>query len=307
MSNHKMKIAITGGRGFVGKYLLDLLSVRYGCVVLGRGKQEDLEVNGQKIPYIQTNYGKEQLLHQLEDVQAVVHMASKRYEPNEKIFDYFTSINVADNLFYTCAALGITNVVFLSSRAVYGVNPKIPWQEGIETTPVTFYGISKITVEKMAEYYNNRYDLKIKSLRLAQIVGLEEREGYMVSTFLNQAINKKRLEIWGEGKGSREYIYVKDVVRAVEKSLENDKIRGIFNIGSNMSTSHRELADIINRIFNNAGNLDLLENKKADETNYLMDSNKAASVLGWAPKWTLGEALIDMQKKLANEQQTEVS
>ena len=114
MSNHKMKIAITGGRGFVGKYLLDLLSVRYGCVVLGRGKQEDLEVNGQKIPYIQTNYGKEQLLHQLEDVQAVVHMASKRYEPNEKIFDYFTSINVADNLFYTCAALGITNVVFLS-------------------------------------------------------------------------------------------------------------------------------------------------------------------------------------------------
>ena len=295
MQNHKMKIAITGGRGFIGKYLLGLLSTRYDCVVFGRGKQKDFEVNGQRISYIQTNYEKEQLMHQLEDAQALVHMASKRYEPNEQISDYFTSIIASDNLFNTCASLGITNVVFLSSQAVYGVNPKIPWQEEMKTTPGTFYGISKITVEKMAEYYSDRYDLKIKSLRLAQIVGLGEREGYMVSTFLNQAIHKKRLKVWGEGKGSRDYIYVKDAVRAVEKSLENDKIRGIFNIGSNISTSHRELAEIINRVYNNIGNLDLLKNIKADETNYLMDSNKAASVLGWIPIWTLQEALIDMK------------
>ena len=74
-----MKIAITGGRGFVGKYLLDLLSEHHDCIVLGRGEQEDFEINGRKISYIQTNYEKEQLIQQLEGVQAVVHMAAKKY------------------------------------------------------------------------------------------------------------------------------------------------------------------------------------------------------------------------------------
>lgn len=298
MRKNKMKIAITGGRGFVGKYLLDLLSERYDCVVLGRGKQENFEVNGRKISYIQTNYEKEQLMYQLEGVQSVVHMAAKKYEPNEQISDYFTSINASDNLFFACAALGITNVVFLSSRGVYGVNQKIPWQEETETFPSTFYGISKITIEKIAAYYNNRYDLNIKSLRLAQVIGLGEREGYMIRTFLNQAIHKKRLKVWGEGKGSRDYIYVKDVVRAIEKSLENDKLKGIMNIGSNIITSHKEVAETINNVFDNTGNLDFLKNQKEDEAKYLMDSSKAASVLGWTPKWTLRKALIDMREQL---------
>ena len=113
-----MKIAITGGRGFVGKYLLDLLSERYDCVVLGRGEQEDFKVNGRKISYIQTNYEKDQLLQQLESVQAVVHMAAKKYEPNEQMSDYFTSINVSDNLFSACAVLNITNIVLLTSLEV---------------------------------------------------------------------------------------------------------------------------------------------------------------------------------------------
>ena len=301
MQNYKMKIAITGGRGFIGKYLLDLLSKRYDCVVLGRGEQEDFEVNGRKISYIQTDYEKEQLMYQLEGVQAVVHMVAKKYEAKEQMSDYFTSINASDNLFFACAALGITNVVFLSSRGVYGVNPKIPWQEETETFPSTFYGISKVIIEKIAEYYNNRYDLNIKSLRLAQVIGLGEREGYMINTFVNQAIHKKRLKVWGEGKGSRDYIYVKDVVRVIEKSLENEKIKGIFNIGSNKSISHRELAETINSVFDNVGNIDLLKNKKADETKYVMDSNKVKFVLGWTQKWTLQDAFKDIQQTVLEE------
>ncbi len=291
-----MKIAITGGRGFVGKNILGLLSERYDCIVFGREQQEDFDVNGQKISYIQTNYEKKQLMYQLKGVQAVVHMAAKRYEPNEQISDYFTSINISDNLFFACAALDINNIVFLSSLGVYGVSPKIPSQEETETFPSTFYGISKVTIEKIAGYYNNRYDLNIKILRLAQLVGLGEREEYMFSTFLNQARYKKRLKVWGEGKGSRDYIYVKDVAHAIERSLENDKIKGIFNIGSNISTSHRKLAEMINNVFDNIGNLDFLEDKKEDTAKYLMNSNNAASKLGWVAKWTLRDALIDMQR-----------
>jgi len=296
MQKNKKKIAITGGSGFVGKYLLDLLNPHYNCVIFGRTKGEDFEVNGRKISYIQTDYKKEQLIKQLKGVQAVVHMAAKKYEPTEQMSDYFTSINASDNLFYACVTLNITNVVFLSSRAVYGVNPKIPWREEIETAPSTFYGISKMTIEKIAGYYNSRYDLNIKILRLAQIIGLDEREEYMFSTFLNQARYKKRLKIWGEGKGSRDYIYVKDAVRAIEKSLKNDNIKGIFNIGSNKSISHRELAETINNVFENIGNLDFLKDKKEDTAKYLMNSNNAASELGWIAKWTLRDALIDMQR-----------
>ena len=222
-------------------------------------------------------------------------MAAKKYEPNEQISDYFTSINLSDNLFSACAVLNITNIVFLSSRTVYGVNPKIPWKEEIETSPSTFYGISKVTVEKLAEYYNNKYDLKIKTLRLAQIIGFGEREGYMIITFLNQAIHKKRLQLWGKGKGSRDYIYVKDVCIAIEKSLKNDKINGIFNIGSNKSTSHREFAEVINDVFNNEGNLEFIENIEEDKSAFLMNSNKAALELDWNPQWNIRDALIDMK------------
>jgi len=290
-----LKIAITGGRGFVGKYLLDLLSEHHDCIVLGRGEQEIFDIKGGKVSYVQTNYEKEQLIQQLEGVQAVVHMAAKKYEPNEQMSDYFTSINLSDNLFSACSVLNITNIVFLSSRTVYGVNPKIPWKEETKTSPNTFYGISKVTIEKLAEYYNNKYNLKIKTLRLAQIIGFGEREGYMISTFLNQAIHKKRLQVFGEGKGARDYIYVKDVARAIEKSLEKDKIKGVFNIGSNKSTLHRELAETINNTFNNVGNLDFLQDIKEDKSISLMNCDKAASILDWKVKWTLQEALAEMK------------
>jgi len=295
-----LKIAITGGRGFVGKYLLDLLGEYHDCIVLGRDEQEDFEINGRKIPYIQTNYEKEQLIQQLEGVQAVVHMAAKRYEQDEQISDYFTSINLSDNLFSACFVLKITNIVFLSSIAVYGANPKNPWAEETEISPGTFYGISKVTIEKLAEYYSNKYDLKIKTLRLAQIIGLGEREGYMITTFLNQAIHKKRLQVFGKGKGAREYIYVKDVARAIEKSLEKDEIKGIFNIGNNKSTSHRELAETINSVFNNVGNLDFLQNLKEDKSISLMNSTKADSILNWKTQWNMRDALIDMRNNFVH-------
>ena len=79
--------------------------------------------------------------------------------------------------------------------------------------------------------------------------------------------------------------------------LENDKVSGIINIGSNKSTSHKELACAINNVFNNEGNLEFLKNLEEDKSISLMNSNKAVSLLDWRPKWTLQEALFEIKNK----------
>ncbi|MCK4664399.1 MAG: NAD(P)-dependent oxidoreductase [Bacteroidales bacterium] len=291
-----MRIAITGGTGFIGRWFLKMFGDKYNFIVLGiEPNINELVIDEKKYKFIKTDYSYNELMKYLKSVDAVVHLAAKRYKPESQMDYYLQNILISDNLFYSCKTLGIKNIIHLSSIGVYTPELDLPWIENQNVNPLNFYTILKLTVEKIANYYNNEFSMNIKNLRLAQVLGFGERDGYMLSIFIKSAFNKKTLNIFGKGEGRREYIYVKDVINAIDCALNKQEEQGVYNIGTNKNYSHLELAKKINEVFDNKGNIQLLPNHFEDKSVYLMNIEKAEKKLNWKPLWELNEALKDIR------------
>jgi len=291
-----MKLVITGGTGFIGHWFLDLFGREHEIRILGIEEDLDELVIGDKtFEFIRTDFSEKQLVPLLDGFESVLHLAARRYQPGDTMEDFLENIRISSSLFEACRKSGIQNVVHLSSIGVYSPDQGLPWQEDQAVNPSTFYAIAKLVVEKMSHIYNRNHGMKIKNLRVAQVLGPGEREGFMLSVFLKKAMNGETITVYGKGGGRREYIYVKDLAGAIHAALGKNDISGVFNIGSGSNTSHKELAETINRVFGNTGKLEFLEQKKEDKTVHLMDSERAARILGWRPGWTLQKALEDMK------------
>ena len=273
-------IAVTGGTGFIGNYLQDQLTGKEPCLILSRKN---------------TDYSKEQLIEQLAKCNCVVHLAGVRLK-EPKFDDYLPNIQITENLLYACQKTGIKNIVLASSIAVYGQNDTTPWTEKTPLNPVNFYGLSKLMMEEIGTYYNQKYEMAIKMLRIPQVMGIGERKGYMLDIFIQRAREKLPHELYGSGNGKREYIYVKDLVSAIETTLNHPEKKGVFNIGANLCISHRILAKTINSVFDNQDNLIDHPEMQSDETLYSMNTDKFMREFDWKPKYTLKRALMDMKK-----------
>jgi len=291
-----MKIAITGGSGFIGKWLLESIPEDIKCIVIGRiNRKNNIKIGKRVFDYFSTNYRKEEILKALKDCNAVVHLAAFRAGSNS-FDDYLSNIIISQKLFDSCMELGLKNIVALSSISVYSQDNVRPWNEKQYLLPDTFYGISKAAMESIAVYYNRKYEMAIKCLRVSSVIGLGERTGYMLMNFINQAYKKQKLTVFGKGTGRREYVYVKDVVNAIYAALKKEKQKGVFNVGTGKNTSHYELATTINNIFYNKNNLEIDPKTREDTSIYLMNIKKAQRSLGYRTQWSLEKGLKDIKR-----------
>jgi len=294
----KSRVIITGGSGFIGKSLIRRLSEDYKCIILGRQKRKVLKIDDSDFDYLQTDYSNNHLESVLTDTDRLVHLAAVRPGPDDNFDYYLPNIYFSSNIFNACASCGIKNIVALSSRMVYSEINTIPYSEGQYISPSSYYGISKAGMELLVEYCNRYLDMRIKCLRTAIVLGAEERKGSLHMDFIFKAIKKEPLLIYGSGKEKREYIYVKDVAGAIIDSLRHPEINGIFNIGSGKSISNLEIAEMINKVFGNAGNISFMNNKYKEKPQSLMDIRKAEKLLGWRPEWTIRDCLADLRDEL---------
>ena len=239
-----------------------------------------------------TDYSIESLKEAIQGADAVVHLAAKRGTTMD-VNDYFQNAVITQNLYKSCADLGIKNIVFISSIAVYSDEKAIPWKEQ-DVTPKTVYGSIKLLCENIGNIYHDKFGLNIKSLRLGQVLGEGEVKG-MMNTFIDRAYEKEELTVTGRSISKREFVYVKDVVDAVLLSLEKPQIHGSFNIGSNESYSNLEIAEAVNEVFDNIDNLSYDDSIPETIESSMMDSSFASRIIGYEPKWTLKEALKDIK------------
>ena len=296
-----MNIAITGGTGFIGRWVLETIDKSKNVTIFGRDKgRMTIDIGTKEFKYVYTDYSESDLVDKLKGYDALIHLAATRVA-NSGFKPYLANIAISQSLFEACEQNKVRNIVTLSSISVYSDINKLPWREDDNVTPLSFYGISKVSMENLAELYNKTKSMNIKSLRVARVVGHGERSGYMLMNFVNQAFMKETLKVYGEGAGKREYIYVKDVADAILHALKKEEIQGIFNIGTGVKTSHYELAKTINTVFNNENNLEFVKDIKEDQTIFLMDNHKTKEELGWSSKWTLAEGLKDIQNMMSKE------
>ena len=296
----KKKILVTGGAGFIGSNLVDeLIKKNYKVVVvddLSFGKRKYVNKKA-KFYKLSIENKKLKEVFRKEKPQIVFHLAAQkdvRKSVADPIFDAQINILGSLNLLENCLKYKVKKFIFTSSGgAIYGDTKKVPTPEDHPEWPISPYAVAKLTIDKYLHFYHQVYGLKYVSLRLANIYGPRqdaEGEAGVVAIFINKLLKGKRPIINGDGKQTRDYVYVDDVVRACLLSFKN-KITGIYNIGTSKETS-------VNQLFRKLIKIDKFKIKEkygpampGEQMRSNLSYKKAQKEMGWQSRINLDEGL----------------
>lgn len=290
-------IGITGGTGFIGQYFLRAYADRFRLKVATQRNDTTTLFCHPHIEYCISDYGRDSFAALFAGCDAVIHLAAKRPTPEaeQSLLNYANNIAISEALFDVCAELNLGNVINISSRSVYDAVSKEPHRESEAAKPYNYYGTAKLCVESIAEIYNQKYGMCIKSLRLGQVLGLGERRS-MQTVFLEKALRGEVLQVYGSGTALRQFIYVKDVCLAIMAALECRDSSGVFNICSSETLTNRDIALKYCEVFENKAGIRVDPAKPEDGFFPLLDVSKAMQVLGFTPSYDFCSALRDMRK-----------
>ena len=256
-----MKAVITGGCGFIGSHLVELLLNRDISVIiyddLSTGKLENLQFCQDQIHIISSDIRNLDKLNQtLKGVDWLFHLAALTSVPQSVIDPYQThEINNTGTLNVLWAALkaGVSRVVISSSCAVYGDRHAPPLKETDLPSPKSLYAASKVTAEALAESFYQSYGLETVCLRYFNVYGPRQRAdsdyAAAIPKFIQCYQQKQSPQVYGDGLQSRDFIHVSDVARAnlLAASLSSSILKSdrVFNIATGSSTSILKLLEII--------------------------------------------------------------
>ena len=245
-----MKILVTGGAGFIGSHLLELLRQQNVETVvfdnLSSGSAAHVP-SGMRL--VEGDVRSREQLEQLFSegrFSAVVRLAAltmvpySLHHPGE---DCEINLLGVINILECCRRYGVEHLVFSSSAAVYGDNPNIPLQEEERLLPTSAYGITKMTSEHYLRMYHDLYGLNATVLRFANVYGErqgEGGEGGVVSIFCKLLAAGKGVTVFGNGEQTRDFVYAGDIAQAL---LRASRLEGyqIINISTQKETSVNEL------------------------------------------------------------------
>ena len=281
------KVALVGGSGFIGTCFKEMYGDSFEIKDVSRKAGNT------------TDYGYDELLNALRGCDSAVILAAKKVNPKEKqsLSLYEDNVRTVEHTLEACKTLGIKNVVYISSRCVYSNKQVSPIMESGDITPINYYGISKYTGEMLCKYYNRNFNMNIKILRLSQVIGKSEG-GYMIEVFIKNALKGDALSIFGKAEGKRDYIYVKDACLGIRKALEAYMEDGVYNIGSGVGTTSKELACAVIKGLKSKSEIILLTEKKEDTSVSFLDVSKAKNELNFRCQYSLEAAFADLAKEL---------
>jgi UDP-glucose 4-epimerase len=299
-----MKVLVTGGAGFIGSHVVDLL-IRSGyepIIVdnLRSGKKEFVPPNVRFIdvdissPQVEAVFAKEK-------PAVVIHLAAQvdvAYSIKNPVEDANQNILGTIRLLRCCHKYNVKKFIFSSSCAVYGENDDCSIKETFPIQPQSFYGISKYTSEMYIQTFSQLFQLPYTILRYANVYGPRQSskgEGGVISIFFKKVLNGEAPYIFGDGKQTRDFVFVKDVASANVLSIENGT-NGIFNIGTNSKTSINELFQIIKSLTSSNISIIPMPQRNGDIRYSRLDNTKAVNLLGWKPAYDLHAGLNETFK-----------
>jgi len=194
-----------------------------------------------------------------------------------------------------CRSANVKRVVFISSGGtVYGAAKEIPIPETAPTDPITTYGIVKLTIEKFLALYEHLYGLSYRVLRVANPLGpfqLPAKAQGLIAMLLSRAINGRSTEIWGDGSVVRDYVFIDDVVDALQAAAVDTSAERIFNIGSGCGRSVRDIIAAIEAELGAPVPVEWSPGRPIDVPVSVLSIERARDVLGWTPKTDFTEGL----------------
>ena len=248
-----MKIIVTGGAGFVGSHLIELLvSKKHFPIIidnLNSGIYSNIKkfVDFKKAKFIKCDIRNFKKVMQIPKVDAVIHLAaiaSVVESIDNPIFVNNVNVNGTLNILEFCRKKKIKKLVFTSSAAIYGDYEK-NITEISPTIPTTVYGSTKLTGEQYCKIYSNLFGINTTILRPFNIYGPRQNNSYagVISKFMDRLNDNKSPIIFGDGKQTRDFIHVCDVANAFYLALMYKKKKfDVFNLATGKSTTVNNLA-----------------------------------------------------------------
>lgn len=294
-----MKIIVTGGAGFIGSHITDMLIKRGHrvCVIdsLVHGRIENLNPDAKFVKMDIRDKGIEDVfINEKPDI--LIHEAAQISVPSsieDPVYDAEVNIIGTLNLLKSAKKSGVRKIIYPASAAIFGEPEYLPVDEAHPLNMMSGYGVTKHTVEHYLKVYNSLYGIKYTIFRYANVYGPRQDstgEGGVVAIFCENLIKGRQPVIFGDGEQTRDFVYVKDVAGANMLALEAGD-NEIFNVCTNSAVSVNQLLSAMNTVAGTGFEAVYKPTREGDIRNSFMTYGKIKGALGWTPNYCLEEGL----------------
>ncbi|MBI5056336.1 MAG: SDR family oxidoreductase [Nitrospirae bacterium] len=301
-----MKVLVTGGAGFIGSHLVErLIDKGFEVVIvdnLSSGSERNIN-NKAKFYKLDIQDPELESVFQKERPDFVDHHAAQkdvRLSVADPIFDAKINILGTINILQNCIKYNVKKVVFASTGgAIYGEQEVFPAPETHPLKPISPYGITKLVAEHYLYYYKTVYGMDYVALRYSNVFGPRQDphgEAGVVAIFIKKALNSEPAIINGDGEQTRDFVYVGDVAQANILAITNSTSENIFNIGTGVETSVKQMFNCLKEIINPCIKEQYGPPKPGEQRRSVIEYARAKKILHWEPKVSLVEGLKETCK-----------
>ena len=310
------EILVTGGAGFIGSHIVDwLLDEGFKVRVLDNlstGEKKNLakHQNKNSFQFIEGDIRNFDLVKKtVKGVDAVFHEAalvSVTRSVENPLLSNEVNVTGTVNLLKACVDAHVKRFVYASSCAVYGDTETLPNHENLAPKPLSPYAVDKLAAENYAKVFHNVYGLETTSLRYFNVYGPRQKYGPysgVISILINRLLKNKPPIIYGDGKQTRDFINIKDVVEANMLALSKREAVGeVFNISTGEATTINKLTETIQKIMGKTSLKPVhAEPRPGDIKHSYGDITKARKNLEYEPKVQLEKGLSELVKSYSKQ------
>ena len=292
-----MKAIVTGGAGFIGSHLVDsLLKENFEVTVLDNfstGRLENLEHVLEQIELVECDLGVQgDWIQNFTNADWVIHLASLAdivpsiQQPEE----YFRSnVDGTFNVLQAAKTAGVKRFVYAASSSCYGIPDNYPTPEHADIRPQYPYALTKRMGEEMVLHWAQVYSFPAISLRFFNVYGPRSRTsgtyGAVIGVFLAQKLAGKPFTVVGDGKQTRDFTFVTDIVQAMISAAKSNRSGQIYNVGSGTNVSVNRLVELL------GGEKVYIPKRPGEPDCTFADIHKIQKELGWKPQVTIEKGI----------------
>ena len=309
-----MKAVVTGGAGFIGSHMVDLLvSNNYEVTVidnLANGRLDNIEHHKGNIEFVKVDIGdyNVDLTPYFENVDYVFHYAALADivpSINNPVKYHKANVDGTINILEAARkSKSLKKFVYAASSSCYGIPEVYPTPETSPIAPEYPYAHTKTVGEQYVLHWGQLYDMPVISMRFFNVYGIRHRTsgtyGAVFGVFLAQLLNNKPLTVVGDGEQTRDFTYVTDIVDACYTASQSKFSNEIFNVGSDNTYSINYLVELL------SGEKVNIPKRPGEPDCTYADITKIKTKLGWSPKVTFEDGVKIMLENIEQWRDTPV-
>jgi len=302
---------VTGGAGFIGSHLCDVLIKDHSVYVLDDLSTGSIDNIPKGVQLIKGDVCDLPLVEQImSQVDGCFHLAAIVSIPscNEDLLrahqvNLTGVMNVIESSRRVSTASKPIPIVFASSCAVYGDRQQLPHDESAETMPISFYALLKLVAENYGRFASELYNIPFTALRLFNVYGtrqkLDSAYSGVIPIFFNRILHDKPCRFYGDGTSSRDFISVKDVVSFFIKAMQTSKnTMRVYNVCTGKNTEIKTIATLLSEFSNRPLVIDYLPHKAGDILHSRGNPTLSTRELGVTAEQTIEEALKEFVSEI---------